>query len=53
MLEYFISPLDAISDAIPVIGQLEDWALLVTVLGANVMYNTDVTKAEVRGRLHI
>ena len=52
-LGYFISPLDAIPDAIPVFGQLDDWALLVAALGAVAMYVTDDTKAKAKERLHI
>ena len=52
-LGYFISPLDAVPDVIPVFGQLDDWALLVAALGAVAMYVTDDTKAKARDRLHV
>lgn len=52
-LGYFISPLDAIPDTIPVLGQLDDWAILVAALGAVAMYVTDDTKAKAKDRLHV
>ena len=52
-LGYFISPLDAVPDVIPVFGQLDDWALLVAALGAVAMFVTEETKAKAKDRLHV
>ena len=52
-LGYFISPLDAVPDAIPFFGQLDDWALLLAALGAVAIFIEEETKSKAKAKLHV
>jgi len=50
-LAYFISPIDAIPDAIPVVGYSDDLGAIVAAVGMVSMYITDEVKGLARGKL--
>lgn len=50
-LGYFISPIDAIPDAIPVVGYADDLGVLVAALATVSSYVTDEVKAKAKAKL--
>jgi len=52
-LGYFISPLDAVPDAIPIVGQLDDWAILLATLVTIAMFIEEDTKTGAKAKLHV
>jgi uncharacterized membrane protein YkvA (DUF1232 family) len=50
-LAYFISPIDAIPDVIPVIGYTDDLGVLVAALGTVGAYITEDVKAQASAKL--
>lgn len=51
-LAYFISPLDAIPDAIPVLGYTDDMATLAAAVATVSMYITDEVKQLAQQKMH-
>ena len=51
-LAYFISPVDAIPDVIPVAGFTDDLGALAAAIGVVSMYITDEVKAQARQKLN-
>lgn len=50
-LGYFISPLDAIPDAVPVVGFADDLGVLAMAVSAVAMYITEGVKAKAAAKL--
>lgn len=50
-LGYFISPIDAIPDAIPVVGYVDDLGVIVAALATVSTYVTDDVKAKAKAKL--
>lgn len=50
-LGYFISPIDAIPDAIPVVGYADDLGVMVAALAMVSTYVTDEVKAKAKAKL--
>lgn len=50
-LGYFISPIDAIADVIPMIGYADDLGVLAAAMATVAMYITDEVKAKAAAKL--